>query len=113
MLVFGIFGLKFCNRAEKAGGLLLLGIINNVITAFSTLYNYVVAPIGANIMEQVMQSARDMYGTSMYSPNVSGMAQSVPLMALGFILPALFILGAFLNRMPKGESASEDNEFQG
>jgi len=115
MAVFGIFGVRLCNRADKAGLLLVLGIINIVITAFSTLYNYVIAPMGISIMEQVMQSARDMYGTSMYSPSVSGMAQSGPLMALGFILPALFILGAFLNRMqPKAtQTANIQPEAQG
>ena len=110
-LVFGGFGVKLCNRADKAGFLLVLGIINIVIAAFSTLYNSVMAPMWESIVEQITQSAGAMYGASAYPTNISGMAQSVPLMLLGFILPALFILGAFLNRIPPKGSPEANMQY--
>ena len=100
MLVFGILGVRLCNRADKVGFLLVLGIIQVVITAFSTLYNYVMAPMGVRIIEQVAEATREMYGTSMYNVDVGGMAQNVPMMAVGFVLPVLFIVGALLNKLP-------------
>jgi len=106
MLVFGVFGVKLHNRAEKAGFLLVLGIINIVIMAFSVLYNSVMAPMWASIVDQITQSA----GVSMYPTNISGMAQSVPLMVPGFILPALFILGAMLNRTPQKGAGLGDTQ---
>ena len=100
MLVCGVFGFKLCNRADKIHLLLILGIVNIIAAAFTTLYNYVMLPVGIRIMEEVQQAISEMGTAFAGNMNITGMMQNVPLMLTGFILPALFILGAFLNKLP-------------
>ena len=99
MLVCGIFGLKLCNRADKTHLLLLLGIIHIVASAFTTLYSYVMMPVGVRIMEEVQQAVQEMGSAMAGNMNVAGVMQNVPLMMTGFILPVLYIVGALLNKM--------------
>jgi len=100
MLVCGIFGVKLCNRADKTQFLLILGIIHIVVSAFTTLYGYVMNPVGVRIMEEVQQAVAEMGSAMAGNMNVSGMMQNVPLMMTSFILPVLFIVGALLNKLP-------------
>ena len=100
MLVCGIAGVRLNNRADKAGLLLVLGIIHVVVSAFTTLYSYVMMPVGIRIMEEVQQAVQEMGSAMAGNMNVSGMMQNVPLMMTGFILPALYIVGALLNKLP-------------
>ena len=100
MLVCGIIGLRLRNKPERINLLIILGIINIVVTAFTTLYNYIMAPIGERVMEEVQQAIAGMGSAMAGSINAGGMMQSVPLMAAGFILPVLFIIGALLNKLP-------------
>ena len=100
MLVCGIFGLKMCNRAERISFLIVLGIVLIVAEAFTTLYSYVMMPVGILIMEQVQQAVSEMGSAMAGNMNITGMMQNVPLMMTGFILPVLFIVGALLNKLP-------------
>lgn len=101
-LVFGILGLRFRGRADKAGFLLVIGIIQILITVFSTLYSKMMASAGARVMEQMMDSIARDYGTSAaISPNMyESLSGNIGLMVINFILPVLFVIGALLNRLP-------------
>jgi len=100
MLVCGIFGVKLCNRSDKINFLLVLGIIHIIVSAFTTLYSYVMMPVGIRIMEDVQRAVEEMGSAMAGDMNVAGMMQNVPLMMTGFILPVLYIVGALLNKLP-------------
>jgi len=100
MLVCGIFGVRFCNRAERIHFLMVLGIVHIIASAFTTLYSYIMMPVGVRIMEEVQQAVEGMGSAMAGNMNVAGMMQNVPLMMTGFILPALYIVGALLNKLP-------------
>ena len=100
MLVCGLFGWKLCNRADKTHFLLILGIIHIVVSAFTTLYSYIMSAVGIRIMEEVQQAVAEMGSAMAGNINVTGMMQNVPLMMTGFILPVLYIIGALLNKLP-------------
>jgi len=100
MLVCGIFGVKLNNSADRAHLLLIMGIVHIVASAFTTLYSYVMMPVGVRLMEEVQQAVQEMGSAMAGNMNVAGMMQNVPLMMTGFILPALYIIGALLNRLP-------------
>jgi len=100
MLVCGLFGWKLCNRADKTQLLLILGIIHIVVSAFTTLYSYIMNSVGIRIMEEVQQAVAEMGSAMAGNMNVTGMMQNVPLMMTGFILPVLYIIGALLNKLP-------------
>jgi len=103
MLVFGILGLRFSNRAERINLLLILGIVQIVVTVFTTIYHYMMAPALATIMEQVVEAAKAMGSAMASNINIGGAMQNVPMMAVGFILPVLYIIGAVLNKRPPKE----------
>ena len=100
LLVCGIFGVRLNNKAERINLLILLGIINIIVTAFSTIYSVIMAPVGMRIVEQVMDVVRGMGSAFVDNINVGGMMQNIPLTAAGFVLPVLFIVGAFMNKLP-------------
>ena len=99
-LVFGVLGVKFCNRADKAGFLLIVGIIQIVITVFTTLYNKALAPMADRVNQQILDATAAMYGVNAESalPNASLLTNDFVITAIGFILPVLFVIGALLNR---------------
>ena len=99
-LIFGVLGVKFCNRADKAGFLLIVGIIQIVITVFTTLYNKALAPMADRVNQQILDATAAMYGVNVESamPNASLLTNDFVLTAIGFILPVLFVIGALLNR---------------
>ena len=102
-LVIGILGLRFCNREGKANLLLTLGIIQLVVAVFTTLYNHTIAPMGEQVLSQLMNSVQQMYGTTPAAAaniNTSNLSGSPFMMAVGFVLPVLFIIGALMNRKP-------------
>jgi len=100
-LVFGILGIRFRNLPDKVMFLLVIGIIQMVIAAFSTLYNHTLAPIGDRVMEQITQAMTDMYGgINSAMPNATMLQDNIALNSIGFVIPALFIIGALLNRLP-------------
>ena len=101
-LVFGILGIRFRNLPDKVMVLLVIGIIQIVIAAFTALYNHTLAPIGDRVTEQILQATMDMYGTSAGSimPNATILQDNIVLNSIGFVIPALFIVGALLNRLP-------------
>ena len=99
-LVFGIFGIRFRNRGDKAGFVLVLGIIQIIVTVFATIYEMMLLPMGARVMEQINRMMEQEYGFTATDMNIEGLASNPVLIAVGFILPALFIVGALLNRMP-------------
>lgn len=114
-LVFGIFAVRFCKVAEKALFLLVIGIIQIVISAFGTLYNYALAPMGERVNQQMMNAVAEMSGAANMNalPNAALLSGNIVSMVLGFGLPALLILGALLNRMPQKEEKPgymEDND---
>jgi len=100
MVFCGICGVKLCNRADKAHFLLVLGIVHIVVSAFTTLYSYLMMPVALRVMEEVQQAVQEMGSAMAGNVNVTGMMQNVPLMMTGFILPVLYIVGALLNRLP-------------
>ena len=100
MLICGLCGLRLCNNPGKINFLIILGIINIVVTAFSTLYNYIMAPVGERVLEEMQKAVMEMGSGVAGNMNIGGMMQSAPLMAVGFILPVLFIVGALLNKLP-------------
>ena len=99
-IVFGFFGVRFRNRADKVGFLLMSGIILVVIAVFATLYNQAIAPMGVKITEQSMEALTQMYGAAATSPsiNIGVLSNNIVLIAIRFVLPALFVIGALLNR---------------
>ena len=110
-LVFGIFGVRFCKDAGKAGFLIIVGIIQVVITAFSMLYNYALTPMAERVNQQMMDSLSQMTGAASADalPNAALLSGSIASIVLGFGLPALYILGAFLNRLPMKKEVEEIN----
>lgn len=102
ILIFGVFGLKFRNREDRAGFLLVAGIVLILIEVFATLYNNMMAPAAERVVEQIMQVAEQSYGVSsaMSSGSYSNLSGNPVLASIGFILPALFVTGALLNRLP-------------
>jgi len=99
-LVFGIVGVRFCNRAGKEGLLLLLGIILIVICIFTTLYNLTMAETEAYVIRQIMDAQMQSYGMAATDTNIGSLSSNPLMVAIGFILPVLFVIGALLNRMP-------------
>ena len=99
MLVVGVVGVKNCNKAEQTVLLLVCGIILVVVTVFTNLYEQVIAPMGQQINEQVMNALQGyMQGDTVV--DYSGLSNNVTSIAIGYILPILFIVGAMLNRLP-------------
>ena len=114
MLVCGIFGFRLHNRADKVQLLIILGVVNIIAAAFTTLYSYVMMPIGIRIMEEVQQAIQEMGSALAGNMNVTGLMQNVPLMLTGFILPVLFIVGALLNKLPpKAPRAPKNPPWEG
>ena len=100
-LCIGIFGVRFCNRAGKEGMLLLLGIIIVLVDVFITLYNLTLLDLEAYVLQQLFDSQLEAYGFAATDINVSSFSSANPVMiALSFVLPALFVIGALLNRKP-------------
>ena len=101
-LVFGIIGIRFRNLPDKVMVLLVIGIVQMVIAAFTALYNHTLAPIGDRVTEQILKATADMYGVSggMGMPNATILQDNIVLYSIGFAIPALFIIGALLNRLP-------------
>jgi hypothetical protein len=101
-LVFGILGIRFRNRSDKVMFLLIIGIVQMVIAAFSTLYNNILAPIGDRVTEQIIQATVETYGVTSAGaiPNATVLQDNIVLNSIGFVIPALFIAGALLNRIP-------------
>ena len=99
MLVVGVIGIKNRNKAEQAGLLLICGIILIVVTVFTNLYQKVIAPMGQQINEQIINSLQD-YGGRGNAVDYSGLSGNVFLNTIGYILPILFIVCAVLNRLP-------------
>lgn len=100
MLVCGIFGVKLCNRSDRVMLLLILGIVHIVVAVFTTIYSYIMAPMGERVIEQVQIAVSEMGSAFAGNMNITGMMQNVPLMLIGFILPVLYIVGVLLNRLP-------------
>jgi hypothetical protein len=101
-LAFGILGIKFCKLAERAGLLLMIGIIQLVITVFSTLYNYALAPMATIVSEQIFKATEEMYGVAVESvvPDAAILSGNLVFSIVRYVIPALFIVGALLNRLP-------------
>jgi hypothetical protein len=99
MLAFGIIGVKCCNKSEKVNLLIVIGIVNIVVTVFTTLYNYTLVPVQMAITQQVLEAVQGA-GSRFANSNIGGLAGNPTSMAISFILPALFLAGALLNRMP-------------
>jgi hypothetical protein len=101
-IVFGILGIRFRNRPDKVMLLLIVGIVQMVIAAFSALYHFTLAPIGDRVTEQIMQATMEMYGVTANNaiPNATMLQNNIILNSIGFVIPALFIIGVLLNRLP-------------
>ena len=78
------------------------GIILVVIAVFASLYNQAIAPMGIRITEQSMEALTQMYGAAATTPsiNIGVISNNIILISIRFVLPALFIVGALLNRQP-------------
>lgn len=107
-LAFGIIGVRLCGRFDKAGFLLVIGIIQILVTAFSALYNKMMEQAGMRVVEQILEATAQNYGASVsMDPSAyAGLMGNPGLAAANFILPALFIVGALLNRMRPGAPAA-------
>ncbi|MCL1895865.1 MAG: hypothetical protein FWG03_04895 [Clostridiales bacterium] len=114
-LVFGILGLRFGSRFDKAGFLVVIGVIQILITTFSVLYNNIMASAGIRVMEQIMSTVEQDYGVSAdIGPNTyAGLTGNPLLYVFNFILPALFIIGALLNRLPPKALYAQGQYAQG
>jgi len=99
-LVCGIFGVKLCNNAEKIHTLLIVGIVNAIVTVFTSVYNFITLPMGVLVMDQVAEAMREMGSPIAGNMNMSGVMQNGPMMIIGYVLPALFIVGVLLNKLP-------------
>ncbi|MCL1897125.1 MAG: hypothetical protein FWG03_11370 [Clostridiales bacterium] len=101
-LIFGILGVRFGGRFDKAGFLVVIGIIQVLVMAFSVLYNNIMASAGIRVVEQIMSNVEQGYGASaaMGPDAYAGLMGNPWLTVINFILPALFIIGALLNRLP-------------
>ena len=113
-LAGGIFGVRFNNHGDKAGLLLVVGIIQLIVVFFVTLYGTLTAAAGERVTQQIM----DNVGVSLESDGIN------TLMSMGgnvmtvvtFLLPALFIVGALLNKkppkIPQGYSLPEERPVE-
>jgi|GEM_PF-5307010 len=110
-LIIGVLGLINCNRPGKANFLLTLGVIQLVAAVFSTLYNHAMAPMGEQVLTQLMNSVQQLYGTTPAAAaniNTSNLSGSPFMIGIGFVLPILFIIGALLNKRPSKMALSYD-----
>jgi hypothetical protein len=96
-LIFGIFGIRYRNRAEKAQLLIIFGVVQIIITVASMVYSNMMNESMMGVLSQL----QNLYGAA-------GMGYSSTLSAGGFswtsgisfILPVLYIIGAILNKRP-------------
>jgi cytochrome bd-type quinol oxidase subunit 2 len=100
LLAFGIFGIRLRKRAEKANLLILLGIIHIIVRVFILMYNNVIAKMGESINAQIYEATEQMTGMSIDTASLESPVVTIIGIVFAFILPALFLVGAFLNKQP-------------
>ena len=119
MLVFGILGVKNCNRPDRIGFMLLIGIILIMEAIFSSIYSYALAPAQEYVARQVLDATLQSYGVEQANSSLGVVATNPVMMWIGVALPALFFIGALLNKLPPKVVASpayppvyDSNEYE-
>jgi hypothetical protein len=101
-LVFGIFAIRFRNRSDKIKWMFVLGIIMMIVQAGITVYSKVLETRLLQSMEYhaglVMPDIMDRMNSIPGFDMNRGMIYSIISIVAGFILSALYILGAVLNK---------------
>ncbi|MCL2111875.1 MAG: hypothetical protein FWH32_06470 [Clostridiales bacterium] len=91
MLVCGFFGYRLRNKGEKAGFLILLGIVQIIVAAFSVIYSNIISSAGEIMAEQILDNVGVVGGV--------GTTDNIVFTVIGFVLPALYIVGALMNKV--------------
>jgi hypothetical protein len=99
-LICGIFGVRLRNNQDKAGTLLTVGIIYVIVTVFTTLYTNMLSAAGERVIAQIIEATGVMTDSTGINVNSLASSSNIVSMVIGFALPALFIVGALLNRLP-------------